>query len=141
MSGHSSEKRWRNNQTNDSGTGLSVLVAAQCQVVINALTDAEVLYRDLLEIYQQANTPGVGSPDLSATAQGLANQLFYEDWDKRESDPVGNPGVFDTQANAEEVVKAQDLIDAVTALHQLYQAADNVSVSQVDRFSQLRRMS
>lgn len=141
MAGHSSEKRWRNNQTNDSGTGVSTLVAQAAGQAIEALSQAEILYQDLLEMYQQANTPGVGSPDLSATAQGLANQLFYEDWVNRESDQVGNPGVLDTQANASEVQKAQDLIAAAAALHELYQAATNVTVSQEDRFAVLRRMT
>lgn len=49
--------------------------------------------------------------------------------------------VFDTQANAEEVSKALDLRNAITVMHELYQAADNVVVSQDDRFAQLRRMS
>ena len=49
--------------------------------------------------------------------------------------------VFETEANAEEVTKAQDLFDAVTALNDLYGAANNLVTSQEDRFSQLRRMS
>ena len=138
MAGHTSEKRWRNNQTNDSGTGVSILVSAQAGVVLNTLQEAEVMYQDLLELY---NLAGTGSPDLSGTAQGLANQLFFEDWISRESDPIGNPGVLDTEANSDEVAKVTDLIDAVTAMHQLYQAANNVSVSQADRFADLRRMS
>ncbi len=52
------------------------------------------------------------------------------------------PGqVFETQANAEEVAKAQDLFDAMTALNELYNAADNQAVTQEDRLAQLRRMS
>lgn len=141
MAGHSSEKRWRNNQTQDSGVGVSELVSTAAETVLSGLLSAEQLYQDLLEVFQQANTPGVGSPDLSGTAQGLANQLFYEDWSVRESDPIGNPGVLDTQANADEVAKAQDLINAVTAMHELYQCASNVSVAQEDRLAQLRRMS
>jgi len=138
MAGHTSEKRWRNNQTNDSGTGVSTLVSAQAESLVRELTLSELLYQDLLELYQLA---GTGSPDLSTTPQGLANQLFFEDWSVRESDPIGNPGVLDTEANSEEVAKATDLINAVTALHELYQAATNVSVSQEDRFAQLRRMT
>lgn len=141
MAGHSSEKRWRNNQNADSGAGISVQVSTAAEQLIGALVSAEALYDELLELYQQANTPGGGSPDLSATAQGLANQLFYEDWVDRESDPIGNPGVLDTEANANEVQKATDLINAVTSMHELYQAANNVSVAQEDRFAQLRRMS
>lgn len=50
-------------------------------------------------------------------------------------------GVSDTVANADEVAKAQAAFDAITALHELYQAADNVVVAQEDRLSQLRRMT
>jgi len=131
MAGHTSEKRWRSNQTNDSGTGISILVSAATETVISALSQAEIQYQDLLELY--AYTGG--------TAQLLANQLFYETWVNRESDPIGNPGVYDTQANATEVAMTTDLIGAVTAMHELYQAANNVAVVQEDRFAQLRRMS
>jgi len=93
MAGHTSEKRWRSNQTNSSGTGVSILVNGAAQTVINGLTDAETMYQDLLELYTY-----VGS-----TAQLLADQLFYEEWVVRESDPIGNPGVLDTKANATEV--------------------------------------
>lgn len=136
---HSSEKRWRDNQTQFSGRGVANEVSQICERLILELTNAEALYNELLELYQYAGS--LGSPNLASTAQGLANQLFYEDWVTRESDPIGNPGVLDTEANAEEVAKAQDLINAVTAMHQLYQAADNVSVTQADRFASLRRMS
>ena len=131
MAGHTSEKRWRNNMTQDSGKGVSVLISARATELIEALNRAEDLYLELQEVY--AYTGG--------TAQLLADQLFYEDWINRESDPIGNPGVFDTEANATEVAKAQAAIDAVTAMHQLYQAADNVAVTQDDRFAALRRMS
>lgn len=131
MAGHTSEKRWRNNQTNDSGTGISLLVNSAAVTVIDGLINAETMYQDLLELYTY-----VGS-----TAQLLADQLFYEDWVVRESDPIGNPGVLDTQANPVEVAKATDLINAVTAMHELYEAGTNGVVTQEDRFAQLRRMS
>jgi len=131
MAGHSSEKRWRNNMNQDSGVGVSTLISTSCETVLRGLEEAESLYQELLEIYQYAG----------GTAQLLADQLFYEDWSVRESDPIGNPGVLDTQANAVEVEKAQAAIDAVTALHELYQAANNVAVAQADRASELRRMS
>ena len=52
------------------------------------------------------------------------------------------PGlVFDTQANAEEVSMAQDLIDALTAINDLFGAADNVVTPQEDRFTQMRRFT
>ena len=131
MAGHSSEKRWKSNQTNNSGTGVSVLVNNAAESVIIALTQAETMYQDLLELYAYAGN----------TAQLLADQLFFEEWSVRESDPIGNPGVLDTQANAAEVEKATDLINAVTAMHELYQAANNVVTTQEDRFAQLRRMT
>lgn len=55
---------------------------------------------------------------------------------------IPTPGqVFETQANSEELGKAQDLFNAVTALNEIYGAADNQVTTQEDRFSQLRRMS
>ncbi len=49
--------------------------------------------------------------------------------------------VQDTQANAVELGMTQDAFDAVTAMHELYQAMTNVVVVQEDRLAQLRRMS
>ena len=57
----------------------------------------------------------------------------------QETPAPGN--VFETQANAEELQKAQDLFDAITALNELHGAASNLVTAQEDRFSQLRRMS
>lgn len=131
MAGHTSEKRWRSNQTNDSGVGVSELINESSIGILRALEEAENKYQDLLELYAFAGS----------TAQGLADQLFYEDWSVRESDPIGNPGVLDTQANATEVSMAQDAVDAVTAMHELYQAMTNVAVLQADRAAALRRMS
>ena len=131
MAGHTSEKRWRNNQTNESGLGVSELVTESCNGVLRGLEEAEMKYLDMLELYTYAG----------GTAQLLADQLFYEDWITRETDPIGNPGVLDTEANATEVAKTTDLINAVTAMHEIYQAANNVIVAQEDRFAQLRRMS
>ena len=131
MAGHTSEKRWRAGQTNDSGAGVSELVSGACEQMTHALELAESSYNELLELYQYCG----------ATAQGLADQLFYEDWSVRESDPIGNPGVLDTQANAIEVEKAQAAVDAMAVLNELYQAANNVAVAQSDRMGPIRRMS
>ena len=49
--------------------------------------------------------------------------------------------VPETQANATELAMTQDAFDAVTAMHDLYQAMTNVAVPQEDRLAQLRRMS
>jgi len=57
----------------------------------------------------------------------------------QETPAPGN--VFETQANAEELAKTQDLFDAITALNELHNAASNIAVATDDRFSQLRRMS
>ena len=131
MSGHTSEKRWRRNQTPTSGQGISDQTAEMAANVVATLLSAEQLYLEMLELYQFAGS----------TTQGLADQLFYEDWVNRESDPVGNPGILDTEANATELAMTQDLVDAITAAHELYQAANNQAVSQEDRLAQLRRMS
>ena len=131
MAGHTSEKRWRSNQTSDSGTGVSDYIEESCYSILRTLEEAENKYQELLELYQYCG----------GTAQGLADQLFYEDWFERESDPIGNPGVLDTQANAIEVEKSQAAIDAATAMHELYGAANNQVTATEDRFAQLRRMS
>jgi hypothetical protein len=49
--------------------------------------------------------------------------------------------VSETTANADEVAKAQAAFDAITALHELYLAADNNVVAQEDRLAQIRRMT
>lgn len=54
--------------------------------------------------------------------------------------PLAGP-VSETTANAEEVAKTQAAFDAITALHELYQAADNQVVAQEDRLGQIRRMT
>ena len=131
MAGHTSEKRWRSGQGTSTSEGVSELVSGSCEQMTRSLSLAEDTYIELLELFQYAG----------GTAQLLADQLFYEDWDKRESDPIGNPGVYDTQANALEVEKAQAAIDAMAALHELYQAANNVAVTQSDRMAAIRRMS
>lgn len=131
MAGHTSEKRWRAGQSYDSGPGVSSIVSGAAEQIITALNTSEAAYAELTELYQYCGS----------TAQGLADQLFYEDWVARESDPIGNPGVLDTQANAIEVEKAQAAVDAVTAMHELHQAMTNVAVAQVDRIAILRRMS
>ncbi len=44
-------------------------------------------------------------------------------------------------AKAEELAKTQALADAITALNELYQCADDTAVATEDRFAQLRRMT
>ena len=128
---HTSEKRWYRNQNPEGNASVADKVQAAALAVISALEDAESLFGEMQELYSYTG----------GTMQGLADQLFYEKWVTRESDPIGNPGVFDTQANAQEVAMTQDAFDAVTAMHELYQAMTNVLVAQEDRLAQLRRMS
>ena len=128
---HTSEKRWRSNQySGQSSTGVSELVTNICTEMLQVLTTAEAAYREMQELYSYAG----------GTVQLLADQLFFEDWSTRLADPQV-PDVYETQANAAEVAKATDLFNAVTALYELHQAADNVAVTQEDRYAQLRRMS
>lgn len=213
MAGHTSEKRWRRNQNPVFGNeGVSELASRICDQMIAALDASKTAYSELQELYTYTG----------GTVQGLADQLFYEDWSSRSTQgtqavitvdvvagavtnptvtaagtgytdgtgftlllvltagggdgtaeltydvvagAVTNPSisiagttynngtditvqetpapglVYETQANAEELSKAQDLFDAITALNELYGAANNQVTVQEDRFSQLRRMS
>ncbi len=118
---HTSEKRWGD---------VSGQVSAAAQNVRDSLLAAEEVFQQMNELYAFTGS----------TTQGLADQLFFEFWSTRRPDPVGAPDVFETEANASEVAKAQDAIDAMTSLHELYQAATNVATAQEDRILDLRRM-
>jgi len=122
MAGHSSEKRWLD-------------VSAAVQNVANktmvAVVESENIYQDLIELWAFAG----------GTDQLLADQLFLEVWQRRESDPVGDPGVFDTEANATEVGQVTDAKAAALAVHELFLALTNVAVTQEDRITTLRRMT
>ena len=213
MAGHTSEKRWRTSMNPQSNVqGVSELGGAICIQMLDALTVSQAAFAEMQEMYQYAGS----------TIQGLADQLFYEDWSQREvavdkaamtvdvaagvvtavaitnagagyvdgvgytltllSTAGGGDGtavlsydvvsgavtnaavdvggttytdglaqsvqeipspepVYETQANAEEVAKTQDLFDAITALNELHQCADNQIVAAEDRYAQLRRMS
>lgn len=129
MAGHSSEKLWDGNNFGDIGVGETVKNA--CIQVLSSLNLSEESYQDLLELWSFAG----GSDQL------VANQLFFDIWSVRVSDPVGAPGIVDTQANPQEVGKVADAKAAMLALHQLYEALTNVAVAQSDRVSVLRRMT
>ena len=132
MSGaHTSEKRWYRNSNPNGNESVSDKVQAISQNLLNALNQGEEAFQEMNEMMAFAG----------GTAQLLADQLFTEQWTDRESDPVGNPGVFDTEANAKELGMTTDAIAAVTSIHELYQALTNVAVSQEDRQADLRRMS
>lgn len=131
MAGHTSEKRWRSNQNEvEGGAGVSDLAQSLCREMVQVLNNVNAGFLELQEIYQFNGS----------TVQGLADQLFYEDWSRRLVDPQV-PDVYETQANIFEVAKAQDLFDAITALNEIYSCADNVVVGQEDRFAQIRRMT
>ncbi len=129
MAGHTSEKRWSNNKFGDSGIALLVRDAAV--QTIDKLTAGENLYQDLLELWQFAGP----------TDQAVADQLFFDIWPTRVSDPIGNPGVFDTQANADEVIMVGDAKAAMVSIHELFDAMSNVVTATADRVATLRRMT
>jgi hypothetical protein len=85
------------------------------------LIQAEEAFQQLQELFAY-----VGS-DVTA----LAAQLFKEEIEQDESI---------TAPTQEMIDKTQDAMDAVTAGHQIYEAASNVAVLQADRLSDLRRM-
>lgn len=110
---HTSEKRWQQ---------LSADAGVQCDKVLDALLEAEEIYQRMQEVYTYAG----------GTNADLAELLFTEEIAARSSP--------NNVASAEEIAKAGDLIAAMQALHQLYQAADNVAVTQADRLTPMRRM-
>ncbi len=109
---HSSEKRW---------SEVSSKVSNFSFELVNILNQAEEAYQQMQEIYTYAG----------GTASDLAALLF-----KEEIEAAGSP-FTPTQ---EQIDKATDAIAAMTAAHQLYQAANNVAVTQADRMTDLRRM-
>jgi len=129
MAGHTSEKLWSKNKFGD--TGIGEIVKGNSVQTLNALNLSEEAYQDLLELWAFAG----------GTDQFVADQLFFDVWSVRVSDPIGAPGVVDTQANAQEVVIVADAKAAMLALHQLYMALTNGVVTQSDRISVIRRMT
>ena len=123
MAGHTSEKRWVD--TNVGGKlyrGISEVASSEVSSLIAKLIQIEEAYQQMQEIYTYAG----------GTAADLAEQLFKEDIAARSSP--------DNVANSEEIAKATDLVNAMTAAHQIYQAANNVAVLQSDRLTDMRRM-
>lgn len=128
MSGaHTSEKRWYRNQNPNGNMSVADKVQDAGGNVISALEAAESMYGEMQELFAFAG----------GTMQLLADQLFKEKWSVRET----APDVFETEASATELAMTQDAFDAVTAMHELYQAMTNTVVAQEDRLAQLRRMS
>jgi hypothetical protein len=117
---HTSEKRWLSDVRR--GEGVSPDASRYLTNLITTLNAAEEGYQQMQEIYIYAG----GTPTL------LAELLFKEDIEARSSP--------DNVASAEEIAKAQDLVDAMAAAHEIWQAANNVAVAQEDRMNALRRM-
>ena len=125
MAGHTSEKRWDTTKIGpgviyEGISGKGSKISGDLVVMLHTVEEA---YQEMQEIYTYAG----------GTNADLAELLFKEDIAARSSP--------ENVASQEEIDKATDLVNAMTAAHQLYQAANNVAVTQADRFSSLRRMS
>ena len=123
--GHTSEKRWETTKViigNNTRMypGISDEATSVCRTLINSINMAEEAYQSMQEIYTYAG----------GTDTDLAALLFKEDIAARgESTP-----------STEEIAKASDLVGAMVAAHQIWQAANNIAVTQSDRMTSLRRM-
>lgn len=109
--GHSSEKRWG---------PVSQEVSQTCLEVVDTLNRGEERFLQLLEVYAFAGN----------TDETWAALLFKEDINAR----------GDTSPTAEEIAMAVDLKNALLSVHELWQAANNVTVTAAPRLQLLRRM-
>src|SRR5210317_2046760 len=116
MTGHTSQKRWRKNQGPAPGKGFSEEVTELSMMMLDVLYKAEQLGLELEELQDYLS-------DKSSNA--LANQLFKEVYEVRESDPLGNPGIFDECANEEEVAMVADAMEAVNAAKEIFEFAND----------------
>ena len=130
---HTSEQRWRRNQGKDGGTGLNTQVADLSLAMIDVLYRAEKLSLELEELVDYTKV------DDKDSIQLIADQLFYEDWSARESDPIGNPGVLDEGANDIERQKVSDAVAAIEAARDIFEYA-RTSTKGKSKISTLRRM-
>ena len=108
---HSSEKRWHDASSEASQVANDI---------VTTLNSGEEKYLQLLEVFTFAG----------ATDAGLAALLFKEHISAR----------ADTGPTADEIVMATDLKNAMIAVHELWQAANNVAVAAAQRAQTLRRM-
>jgi len=76
--GHTSEKRWYENQNPNGNEGVAPRVQAMSQNVLAALLEGEEAYQEMLELFDFAG----------GTTQDVADQLFFEFWSTRST-----PGV------------------------------------------------
>lgn len=118
---HTSEKRWYKGQNPEGNLSIADQVQTAAKNVVSALEASESMYGEMQELFLFAG----------GTMQLLADQLFKEKWEAR----------AESAANATELAMTQDAFDAVTAMHELYQAMTNIAVVQEDRLGQLRRMT
>jgi hypothetical protein len=123
VSGHTSEKRWDDTNVNGKNyTGISERASNEVRELIARLLQIEEAYQQMQEIYTYAG----------GTSELLAELLFKEDIAGRDSP--------DNVVSTEEIAKATDLVSAMTAAHQIYQASNNIVVTQSDRLTEMRRM-
>ena len=119
---HTSEKRWSYYRNGDVfHEGIGGIMGPLLKDFVEKLVLLEESYQQMQEMYTYAG----------GTASGLAALLFKED-----IEVAGSP-YTPTQ---EQIDIATDAVAAMAAAHQLYQAASNVSVTQSDRLTDLRRM-
>jgi hypothetical protein len=130
---HTSEQRWRRNQGKDGGTGLNDQVADLSHALIDILYRAEKLSLELEELVDYTKV------DDKDSIQPIADQLFYEDWVTRETDPIGNPGVLEEGANDDERQKVSDAVAAIEAAKDIFDFA-KATANGKSKISMLRRM-
>lgn len=110
---HTSTKRW---------TEVEERVSHYSKTAIEVLNDAEEAYQQFQEVYTYA-----GSTD-----EGLAELLFYGD--------EGKDSAGQTLVTPEQLALVVDAKNAMIAMHQIFEAANNGTVTQDDRLTKLRRM-
>lgn len=111
---HTSTKRW---------TEIEERVSYYSKTAIEVLNDAEEAYQQFQEIFTYAG----------GTDQDLANLLFA---DRNGFDSAGDPNI----STAAELALVVDAKNAMIAMHQIFEAANNGTVTQDDRLTKLRRM-
>lgn len=111
---HTSAKRW---------DYIEQRVGLYCAAMVKNLAEAEEAYQQFQEIYVYAG----------ATDQGMADLLFQD------VNNITDGNIADT-ATSEQVAMVNDAKEAMIALHQLWQTANNVAMNAQDRMTDLRRM-
>ena len=111
---HSSQTKW---------SDVDAIVSSASSRMVTVLQETEASYQDLLELHAFAG----------GSAQLLADQLFADVIAAEQRNPA--------EANTAEVAKAQDAIDAMAAIHELFQAANNIPATAKDRLDTLRRFT